>query len=281
MKKITKEWIEQLLPIRADDVYKGSFGRILCVGGNETMGGAIIMSSAAALHAGAGLVTVATAQVNRSALHARSPECMFVDMFDCEALTTAIHQSDVILLGPGLGRDEPAQLIFETTLQQVTHQQLIIDADGLYWLSQLPHSIDKLQHAPILTPHLGEWQRLTEIKPPADSMKQNLNYQKSLQAYIVLKKQRTEIYSFGKVWVNTCGNPAMATGGMGDILAGIISSLVSQMDSIEEALVCGVFLHSYTADLLARSHYITLPTRIIRDLPQVMKQLILEKEGEK
>ena len=253
-----------MIPKREPEVYKGSFQKILCVGGNQQMGGAIILSSAAALHAGAGLVTVATCSENRSALHSRSPECLFVNMNQSEELAKAVQENEIILLG---------------VIQQITDQQLIIDADGLYWLAKFKNDFSHMSKQPILTPHLGEWQNLTQISPPANDHQKNLTAQQSLAAYIILKKHRTEILGFNNIWKNTTGNPSMATGGMGDVLAGVLASLISQTTNLEDGLISAVYVHSYAADLLAKKQYVTLPSHVTEKIPFVMKQLTeLEEE---
>lgn len=279
VKEITKSLVMDMIPKREPEVYKGSFQKILCVGGNQQMGGAIILSSAAALHAGAGLVTVATCSENRSALHSRSPECLFVNMNQSEELAKAVQENEIILLGPGLGRNEQSRSIFEQVIQQITDQQLIIDADGLYWLAKFKNDFSHMSKQPILTPHLGEWQNLTQISPPANDHQKNLTAQQSLGAYIILKKHRTEILGFNNIWKNTTGNPSMATGGMGDVLAGVLASLISQTTKLEDGLISAVYVHSYAADLLAKKQYVTLPSHVTEKIPFVMKQLTeLEEE---
>ena len=272
MNQITRELVSQWLPERDQETYKNKMGHILCIGGNENMGGAITLSAGAALYAGAGLVTVATDPNNLYALHARHPEAMFINMFDQEALTKNIQKADVVLIGPGLGRSKESLAIFQTTLKSVTEEQwLIIDGDGLALFAQedihLPNS------KVVLTPHLGEWKALTGIQPSADNIEKNRIEAKRLQASVILKKDRTEVYVKDEIWQNTAGNPSMATGGMGDTLAGIIGSLLGQFTDKKEALLSAVYIHSAAADELALTHYVTLPTQIIKHLPVFMKNL--------
>ncbi|WP_018658855.1 NAD(P)H-hydrate dehydratase [Allofustis seminis] len=278
MKKITQRCVANYIPIRDPHMYKGSFKKILCIGGNFQMGGAILLASAGALQAGAGLVTVASVVENRTPLYIHTPECMFVDIANKSALKQALQQNEVILLGPGLGRNQQARDLYQWVLNQITTQQLIIDADGLYWLSELQNNFSTCEKMPILTPHLGEWERLSHMAPPATDINKNKCMQQKLNAYVVLKKHRTQLYTPQNIWENTAGNPSMATGGMGDILAGIIAGFVSQFDDVEKALVSAIYIHSYTADVLAHTHYVTLPTQIISNLPQIIAKLTQLKE---
>ncbi len=242
------------------------------------MGGAIILSAMAALHAGAGLVTVASNPVNRSALHASLPEVMFTDMHQQSTLVKEIKASDVILLGPGLGRDTQAEKVFHFVLNHLQENQwLVLDADALYFYAQL-NSKERLKSKNIvLTPHLGEWERISSIKAPADQIEVNQEFLADLNHVLVLKKSATEVYIEKEIWKNTAGNPSMATGGMGDTLAGIITSFLGQFNNKKQAILSAVYVHSAIADELAETHYVTLPSQISKELPIFMKKLTKEQ----
>lgn len=276
MDKITKEKVRSFMPTRNPNSYKGSYGRVLLVGGNENMGGAIILAASAAVYSGAGLVTVATHPSNKSALHARLPEAMFVDMTNTSELKQHIESVDIIVLGPGLGRVGISKNILQTVYQSVTsHQILLVDGDGIYLHvnETLPEPSAKL----ILTPHLGEWRTLTGLSPDDQYDNVNMEHAKRLDAIVVLKKSRTEIYCDEEAWENTTGNPSMSTGGMGDALAGMIGGFVPQFDTIKEGVFSAVYLHSYIADDLSLTHYVTLPTKIIEQIPRVMKEFTKDR----
>lgn len=272
MNKLTKELVASWIPTRKANTYKNKMGHILCVGGNRQMGGAIILSAQAALHAGAGLVTVASAPENLHALHARCPEAMFLALSKMTRLVEAIEKADVIVLGPGLGLSSWSEQIFWTVMNHVKeHQWLILDGDALTLFSQnyQPLPIKNV----VFTPHLGEWKRLTNIEAPASDIDNNIIAQELFDAIVVLKKEHTEVYLENELWKNTAGNPSMATGGMGDTLAGIIGSFLGQFENKKEAILAGVYIHSAIADELAKTHYVTLPTKIIEHLPLFMKSL--------
>ena len=276
MNKITKELVKNWLPIREEGTYKNKMGHILCIGGNANMGGAIILSASAALYAGAGLVSVASAPENKHALHARLPESMFVDMYDEKTLAENVEKADVIVLGPGLGLSGDSLEVFKLVINTINKEQwLVLDGDGITHLVNETSTSKISTNNIILTPHPGEWKRLTGIKPPANSLEENKQKQKEVGATVVLKKDRTEIYIEDEVWENTAGNPSMATGGMGDTLTGIIASLLGQYEDKKQALLSAVYMHSATADELAETYYVTLPTEIIKYLPVFMKNLQL------
>lgn len=276
MNKITNDKVRAFIPTRKRESYKGSYGRVLFVGGNEHMGGAIILAASAGVYSGAGLVTVATHPSNKASLHARLPEAMFADMTDTQQLKTYVESSDVVVLGPGLGRDDLSLAILQTVYDTVkSYQILLVDGDGIYL--HVNETVPEPDATLILTPHLGEWRTLTDLAPDDQYDDVNLDYAKKLNAIVVLKKDRTEVYCDNEVWENTTGNPSMATGGMGDALAGMIGGFVPQFDSIKEGVLSAVYLHSYIADDLSLSQYVTLPTAIIKEIPRVMKEFSIEK----
>ena len=274
MLKITEDKVSSWLPVRDKNTYKNQMGHVLCVGGNANMGGAIILSASAALYAGAGLVTVASAPENVHALHARIPEAMFTNMYDFDSLPNIVKKADVIVLGPGLGLSNQSLKIFKYVISTLDKDQwLIIDGDAITHFVNQRNSLQiPIDHV-VFTPHLGEWQRMTNIEPPADDIEENQEQKKKLQATIVLKKGQSEIYIEDEVWQNIAGNPSMATGGMGDILTGIIASFLGQFKNKKQAILSALYVHSATANKLAETHYSTLPSAIINDLPIFIKSL--------
>lgn len=270
LQKITKELIQNWIPVREKQSYKGQFGRILCVGGNEKMGGAIILSATAALYSGAGLVTVASAPENVHALHAHAPEAMFLNMYDLDELNSIVPTLDTIVIGPGLGRDNHALQVCQTIYQATTEKQLMIvdgDAISLHVNNQLDNPSAHL----IFTPHLGEWETLSGLSPNEENTEKNKLIRAELDATVVLKKDRTQIYFEENVWENTTGNPSMATGGMGDTLTGMIAGFLGQFKQKQHAILSAVYLHSYIGDELSKTYYITLPSKMIQEIPLTMK----------
>lgn len=274
MLKITEEKVSNWLPVRDKNTYKNKMGHVLCIGGNANMGGAVIMSASAALYAGAGLVTVASAPENVHALHARIPEAMFTNMYDFYTLPDMIKKADVIVLGPGLGLSEESLEVFKQVTRSLNKDQwLIIDGDAITHFVNDKDSLQIPTKNVIFTPHLGEWNRMTNIEPPADDIKINQQQKEALNAIIVLKKGRTEVYIEDEIWQNIAGNPSMATGGMGDILTGIIASFIGQFQNKKQGILSALYVHSATANELAETHYVTLPTTVIKHLPIFIKDL--------
>lgn len=273
MYQITKEKVQSFIPKREKDSYKGSYGSVLVVGGNENMGGATILTASASVYSGTGLVTVATHPANQSALHARLPEAMFIPMSDHKQLEEKIESMSVIIVGPGLGRDQSSLGVLRTVYENTTNEQvLVVDGDAIYL--HVNEDLPKPKAQLVFTPHLGEWRTLTGLSPDAENEAENKEHVNRLDAIVVLKKDRTEVYYEDEVWKNTAGNPSMATGGMGDTLAGMLGGFLAQFKNEKHALLSAVFVHSYIADVLSETYYVTLPTHIIEAIPKVMTELV-------
>lgn len=278
---ISKEMVASNIPVRPNDSYKGDYGRVLCIGGRAEMAGAISLAASAALYSGAGLVTVATDPKNFQTVHQTALEVMCLDWTDKDQVRQTLQASDTILIGPGLGRNQHAQDLLDLVLSHTNDQQnLVIDADGLYLLSQYDVSQIKLPEKTILTPHPGEWKNLTSLDLASSSWQESSDWQKKIGALLVLKQSRTQVYTNDQVYQNTAGNPAMAVGGMGDTLAGIITGLLGQYPDFETACLTGVFIHSYIADQLATRSYLVLPSSIIPEIPACMKAFVQVKQGQ-
>lgn len=258
--------------------HKGNYGRVVTIGGNKQYGGAILMSTSAAVHAGAGLVTCVTAPENLTALHAMVPEAMFVSSHDYSTLVDVIQSATVIVIGPGLGTEDFAADILQIVLNRVTDDQyLIIDGSAITILADVKEELRRVipRGHLIFTPHEMEWQRLSGIKIAEQTEENNRKKQEEFQATVVLKKHHTEIYAPDTPTMRlTIGGPHMATGGMGDTLTGIIAAFMSQFAQVDPqaALDAAVYTHSAIADELSQDSYVVLPTDIIGQLQRFMKE---------
>lgn len=280
MTKITEEILKQVIVKRKSNTHKGNYGRILLIGGSENYGGAIIMSTEGALGAGAGLIAVATSPANLSALHARDPEAMFLD-YASPKLASLIQGMNVVVCGPGLGMSAFAKKIVATVRDNVSQKQtVVLDASALDLIARdhslLPLSAGRI----ILTPHQMEWQRVSQIKIAQQTDAANFEALQDLvpqgNAVLILKSNHTHVYDEkGHVYVNTTGNPGMATGGMGDTLAGITGGFVAQFGNALPPILAAVYIHSLAGDMLYRDHYVVRPTAISKMLPQIMKKYAL------
>ena len=278
--------IKSLIPVRDKDAYKNLFGHVLIIAGNHAMGGAAQLTTMATVNSGAGLTTIATDSANLPAIHTVLPEAMIIDWTDVFAVKKMIEKVDILLVGPGFGMDnlDLWQLI-KTTIASSKHSlRIILDADALNLLAADLAEEDKTiqellspdnQHEIILTPHQGEWRRLSAGKVPADDQESIQNWVDQAGAILVLKGSSTEIYVPNElvIYRNPGGNPGMATGGMGDTLAGMIAGLVGQLNKTADAVKLAVFLHSYIGDQLYEDHYVVLPSQISKRIPYTMKEI--------
>lgn len=277
---ISDKILTKIIQPRPLQSHKGDFGRVLTIGGNINYGGAIIMATAASVSSGAGLVTCATNKENLTALHARVPEAMFVNYFDKLALSDSIASADVIILGPGLGDDIRAQEIVQVCLTNLrSRHTCIIDGSAITIISQNTHlkELATTSAAQIIyTPHQMEWQRLSQILISEQTTSTSQKIQAFLNATVILKKYHTEIFHKNKL-ISTLeiGGPYMATGGMGDTLAGILGGFIAQFNknhNLNEIIDAAVYFHTYVAQELAKENYVVLPTKLISQIPAVMKK---------
>ena len=277
MTEITEAILKKVITKRSSDTHKGDYGRILLIGGGENYGGAIIMSTSGAVNSGAVLTAVETHPVNLTALHARLPEAMFIDWRDAK-LANLIKNMDVVVCGPGLGMSDLAKQIMVILRRCTSEKQtVVLDASALDLISQdkslLPTNAGHL----ILTPHQMEWQRLSQIRIPFQTDSANIDALNQLipdsNAMLVLKSNHTHIYDGkGQVFVNPLGNPGMATGGMGDTLAGIIGGFVAQFGPSVDTVLAAVYIHSLAGDLINKDNYVVKPTEVSKVLPKLMKK---------
>lgn len=277
VKLLNETLARKIIKQRPENTHKGNFGRVLLIGGSMQFGGAIIMAAQGAVEAGAGLVSVATHSVNLTALHARLPEAMFIDWRDPQLLKM-IRLVDVVAIGPGLGTDRFAQELLKKVVVSCTSQQtIVLDASALDLLGKnkdfWPHTAGLV----VLTPHQMEWQRVSglQINFQTDAANQTALHELAGQqpAVLVLKSHQTHIYDGQDVWINTAGNPGMATGGTGDTLTGVVSAFIGQFGSNLSSVLAAVFTHSYAGDQVFHDHYVVRPTDLAKELPVVMKKL--------
>ncbi|MFU8895496.1 MAG: NAD(P)H-hydrate dehydratase [Gammaproteobacteria bacterium] len=234
------------LPARARDAHKGQFGHVLVIGGDEGMGGAARLAGEAALRAGAGLVSVATHPAHVAPILAARPELMCRGIAGPEALQPLLARATVIAIGPGLGRSPWATELLGTALG--SGLPCVLDADALNLLSAAPQRSDRW----VLTPHPGEAGRLLgsdaaaiEADRPAAVRELRARY----GGVAVLKGAGTLVCgASASLWLCDRGNPGMASGGMGDVLTGVIAGLAAQLGDLERAACLGVLVHALAAD---------------------------------
>ncbi|WP_461215212.1 NAD(P)H-hydrate dehydratase [Lacticaseibacillus sp. GG6-2] len=271
MQTIDRSIVEEVVRPRAEESHKGNYGRILVVGGNAQYGGAAILSASAAVYAGAGLVSVATAAVNRSALHARLPEAMILP-FDDAGLPALMQSQDVIVVGPGLGVDAQALSVLQLVFANVQPQQvLIIDGSAITLVAE--HHMTLPDAKLVWTPHQMEWQRLSGIEIAAQTPAANHAAAAKLPGVVIVKSHRTQVFAADDAYRNSVGSAAMATGGSGDTLTGILAAFIGQFGYHSRVIAAAVYTHSAVADELAATQYVALPSQVIAALPAYMARV--------
>lgn len=266
-----------LIKPRPKSSHKGDYGSVLLIGGFYPYGGAIIMAALACVKTGAGLVTVATQSCNIPSLHSQLPEVMAFDSDDYKWLEKSIVQSDVIVIGPGLGVSESSRKILNQTMEKIqSHQSVIIDGSALTLLSEGAFPQTKAKNL-VLTPHQKEWERLSGI---AVSQQTKENTQTALKSFpkgtiLVAKSSHTRIFQDLDEKEIIVGGPYQATGGMGDTLCGMIAGMLAQFKEASplDKVSVGVYLHSAIAQELSKEAYVVLPTTISDEIPKEMARL--------
>ena len=281
--------LKGLIPRRAENTHKGTFGHVFILAGSPGKTGAAVMAARAAMRTGAGLVTVGIPQSLNSILETKLTEEMtqplpdvsggFLGPVSLETILEAMKDKTVSAIGPGISvQSETVKLLHE--LLNRLEIPLVIDADGLNIIAEKPEILKKIKVPVILTPHPGELARL--MKTSTTDIQGNrlgaaTEFAQQFGVTVVLKGAKTIIASRdGDAYINTTGNPGMAGAGMGDVLTGIISALLAQGLSHIDACRLGVFVHGRIADLIAENRHSTgiLATDIIDKIPETLKGFI-------
>ena len=282
MLRVDQTLLQQVILSRHSDSYKGDYGRLLLIGGTYPYGGAIIMAALAAVHSGAGLVTVATDRENIPALHSQLPEAMAFAVTDQELLAEQIAKAGVILLGPGLNANELGVHLVELVFERVQpHQVLILDGGAISLYTRLGLSLPPAQL--VFTPHQKEWEAMSGLAigdQGEEATRQSLS-QLPPASILVQKGPQTKIWQQGQAdyYQLSVGGPYQATGGMGDTLAGMIAGFAGQFPQVGlyERVVVASHLHSAIAEDLSKNAYVVLPTAISREIPKWMREICLFK----
>ncbi|WP_457574698.1 NAD(P)H-hydrate dehydratase [Desulfolithobacter sp.] len=282
--------IGRLLLPRQPATHKGTYGHLLIVAGSIGKTGAAILSGLGGLHSGCGLVSLAVPHGLNPIFETTLPEAMTIPLpgsetvpgsEDLELILEATRGKSALVIGPGLGTDSRTrELVLH--LYRTVDLPMVVDADALNILARTPRLIDDPPAARILTPHPGEMARLTGLSTAAvqaDRVAATTWFgdRRGHQGEIitVLKGAGTMIGDSRGMWaVNTSGNPAMATGGMGDVLAGFIGGLLAQKYAPWDAARLGVYLHGLAGDILqSRKNAGFLASEVAATLPEAMTQL--------
>ena len=275
------------LPPRPARSNKGDFGRALCICGSYGMAGAAYLCAKAAYRTGAGLVQIFTHECNRAILQTSLPEAIvtaYTDEYKKDTLLCAIERADAVVIGCGLGISPTSRAILSDTLRALEGKNipLVIDADAINLLAR-NRSLLKYTKGAVMTPHFGEAARLLE-RPIEELLPRTCEIAREIaQRYgaVCVMKDHESAVSDGesRVYVNKSGNSGMATGGSGDVLAGILGGLLVQNAKAEiklspiEATALGVYIHGLAGDAAAAhlGEYSVMATDILEAIPSVLR----------
>ena len=280
IRQLTHQDVLSCLPKRATDSHKGDYGRILLLCGSVGYTGAAALAAMGALRTGAGLVFLGVPESIYGIEASKLLEPVVfplpdnAGMFSLDAIP-AVHERllsmDAVLIGPGIGQCRGTQELTKAILENF-HGPVVVDADGINVLKAHKDIVRGRTSPTILTPHPGEFSRFAESEI-GDRVTAAVNLAQDLGAVVVLKGHETVITDGNLCYLNPTGNPGMAVGGCGDVLAGMITALLGIGLSPIEAAACGVWLHGAAGDICADElgQYGMLPSDMLNVLPRLLK----------
>lgn len=270
---IEEEDIRHTLKPRKPFSHKGTYGHALIIAGNTNTMGAALLSAMACLHTGAGLTTACIPQSGLVALNTKLPEVMALPRDEYLRIVNP-EKYQAIAIGPGLGISIENERMLEHLF--TINQPLVIDADGLNILAERQDLLSKLPAHSLLTPHMKEFDRLFGAHESWWERLQTAKEQAvKLKIVIVLKNQYTFICSSeGKIFVNPTGHPAMAQGGMGDVLTGVIAAFLAQKYTTTDAAILGCYIHGKTGDGLAKEKYVVTASEVALGIASTIQELM-------
>lgn len=268
------------LPNRDPWGHKGTFGKILLLCGSRGYTGAAYLAAMGALRSGAGLVflgvpesiyAIEAVKLNEPVVFPLPDESGKLSKEAIPEILERLTKMDAVLIGPGLGQSEGTFAVVKAVLEHADCP-VVLDADGITLLSGHKDILRGRQRPVILTPHDGEFSRIGGSIGP-DRMESAAELARDLGCTVLLKGHRTCITDGETGYLNTTGNPGMAVGGSGDVLAGILASLLGQKLPPLEAAACAAWLHGAAGDRCAQAlgQYGMLPTDMLEELPRLMK----------
>ena len=271
--------IRTLLPVRKRDTHKSDYGKILLLCGSRGFTGAAALAAMGALRTGAGLVYLAVPECIYAIEAVKLTEPVVMPLPDEDGMLCAgsipkiaalLPKMDAVLFGSGSGLGEGTEAVLKFLLENCKCP-LVLDADGITLAAKHKNILRDRLYPTILTPHDGEFTRLSP--PEGPRQEQTMALARDLGAVILRKGPRTLITDGETCWENQTGNPGMATGGSGDVLSGIILSLLGQGLAPLEAAAAGAWLHGAAGDRAAErfGEYGMLPGDLVEELPQLLK----------
>lgn len=279
MDHMNETTLRSLLPRRARDTHKGDYGKILLLCGSRGYTGAAALAAMGALRTGAGLVYLAVPESIYAIEAVKLTEPVVLPLPDREGMLCAesiskiaelLPKMDAVLFGCGSGLGAGTEEVLLYLLKNVKCP-LVLDADGITLAAKHKDILRGRPYPTILTPHDGEFVRLKPVQAPR--AEQTMDLAKDLGCILLRKGHRTLITDGLNCWENRTGNPGMATGGSGDVLAGVIISLLGQGVKPLEAAAAAAWLHGRAGDLAAEKlgEYGMLPSDLVEELPRLLK----------
>lgn len=277
---LNHETVLSFLPDRPSESHKGTFGKILLLCGSRGYTGAAALAAMGALRTGAGLVYLGVPDCIYDIEAVKLTEPVIIPITDdgktyatnaAQQILPLLQGKDAVLIGPGIGQSQGSEEVVCTVLEHFTGP-VVLDADGINVMVTHKDILRERTGPTILTPHDGEFRRfggsLTDDRAASAA-----ELAKDLNAIVLLKGYRTVITDGAHTYINTTGNPGMATGGSGDVLAGMIVSLLGQGIPPLEAAACGAWLHGAAGDICAHEigQYGMLPSDMVNVLPRLLK----------
>ena len=280
---ITEALVKSLIPFRKKDSNKGTYGRVGIIGGSVLYSGAPVLSALGSMKSGAGLTYVFTPKEVHTVVTSSYPEAISIPVESCEgylcersfdSLKEWIDKMDVLAIGPGMGLNENTVRSLKRLID--VEKTIVLDADGLNALSEIGVEVIKERRSPaVLTPHPGEFSRL--VKKNVQEVLYNYrlaeDFARENNIVLVLKGATTIVTNGEHTLFNLTGNTGLSKGGSGDVLTGVIASLIAQGLDPFEASILGVYLHGAAAHLNKTDESGLLPTELARMIPDVLKSL--------
>ena len=279
MRYVDQELIGTLLPRRKRDTHKGDYGKVLLLCGSRGFTGAAALAVRGALRTGAGLVylgvpesiyAIEAVKLTEPVIFPLPDEGGMLSSLACDEIRKYLPKMDAVVFGCGTGIGPGTAEILRMLLKE-TDCPLVLDADGITLVSRHKDILRSRTSPTLLTPHDGEFARLDPCG--GDRVEETMAMARELGCVILRKGCRTLVTDGNECWENTAGNPGMATGGSGDVLAGIIVSLLGQGLDPVLAAACGAWLHGRAGDLCAEKlgEYGMLPGDLVEELPRLLK----------
>lgn len=279
--ELTQSDISRFLPPRKPDTHKGDYGKVLLLCGAEGFTGAAYLAAMGALRTGAGLVYLGVPRSIYAIEAVKLTEAVVFPLPDeggmlsenaIPAILEKLPSMDAVLIGCGLGKSAGTLAVLRAVLSSADCP-VVVDADGINLLAAHKDIVRGRTASTVLTPHDGEFARLCGALPGEDRVHAAQELSEQMHAVVLLKGHRTVITDGGRTYRNASGNPGMAVGGSGDLLAGIIVSLLGQGIAPCEAAALGAYLHGLAGDMCAEvlGQPGLLPTDMLTCLPQLLK----------